>query len=380
MGEDYRACGYLPMTSALTRLSDFFATRGFICPDIALLQPAEPFLDTAGERMRGQIFMTSDRRGNHLCLRPEFTIPVCLEHLRGARPDGKYAYGGVVFRQGNDNDTAIEFIQAGVEFIGGESSRACDVECIALALDALGQIDAKELKLFFGDQAVFEALLEALDLPPAWQARLGRAFGDRDKLASDLHLMAERNGWSLDNIDAPLRKALEDNNGAQVEQLISLRMKQGNLPVSGGRTASDIARRLMTKAELTTSQLSDNQRRILSGFLQLDVPLERAQETLDSFAREARIDIREAIAKFSTRTDLLLEGPGRICEIRWQAGFGRSLDYYTGIVFEIFLTNQKHPVCGGGRYDHLMEVLGAKENVPAIGFSIWLDRLQGGAS
>lgn len=56
--------------------------------DTPVIQPAEPFLDIAGEDLRRRIFMTESETGASLCLRPEFTIPVCLRHIetRPARP------------------------------------------------------------------------------------------------------------------------------------------------------------------------------------------------------------------------------------------------------------------------------------------------------
>jgi histidyl-tRNA synthetase len=49
----------------------------------------------------------------------------------------------------------------------------------------------------------------------------------------------------------------------------------------------------------------------------------------------------------------------------------RGLDYYTGPVFEIFDTDPTNArsICGGGRYDNLMEIFGA-ETVPAVGFGL----------
>jgi len=56
----------------------------------------------------------------------------------------------------------------------------------------------------------------------------------------------------------------------------------------------------------------------------------------------------------------------------------RGLDYYTDTVFEI-KTNidnlgTANTICGGGRYNSLIEYL-SNENIPAIGFSIGLERL-----
>ena len=33
-------------------------------------------------------------------------------------------------------------------------------------------------------------------------------------------------------------------------------------------------------------------------------------------------------------------------------------------------------LAGGGRFDKLMTFLGAKERIPAVGFSLWLDRIE----
>ncbi len=47
----------------------------------------------------------------------------------------------------------------------------------------------------------------------------------------------------------------------------------------------------------------------------------------------------------------------------------RGFDYYTGIIFEVFDTNEKNnrSLFGGGRYDELMEIFD-EEKIPAVGF------------
>lgn len=49
----------------------------------------------------------------------------------------------------------------------------------------------------------------------------------------------------------------------------------------------------------------------------------------------------------------------------------RGFDYYTGVVFEVFDTNQENPrsLFGGGRYDNLTTLF-VKESVPAFGFGM----------
>ena len=59
-------------------------------------------------------------------------------------------------------------------------------------------------------------------------------------------------------------------------------------------------------------------------------------------------------------------------------GMGRGLHYYTGIVFEIHAEDggADSQLCGGGRYDDLLRVLGANQDVPAIGFAYGVERVR----
>jgi histidyl-tRNA synthetase len=57
----------------------------------------------------------------------------------------------------------------------------------------------------------------------------------------------------------------------------------------------------------------------------------------------------------------------------------RGLDYYTGTVFEVRGTTgelgAQNTLCGGGRYDTLVEELGGPKGTPAVGFAFGLERL-----
>ena len=64
----------------------------------------------------------------------------------------------------------------------------------------------------------------------------------------------------------------------------------------------------------------------------------------------------------------LLEGYDLADRVVFDASVVRGLAYYTGIVFEAFDSGgELRAVCGGGRYDRLLESLGGKA-VPAVGF------------
>ena len=64
----------------------------------------------------------------------------------------------------------------------------------------------------------------------------------------------------------------------------------------------------------------------------------------------------------------LLEAYGIAERVVFDASIVRGLAYYTGIVFEAFDTRGAlRAVCGGGRYDRLLEALGGP-SMPAVGF------------
>ena len=60
-------------------------------------------------------------------------------------------------------------------------------------------------------------------------------------------------------------------------------------------------------------------------------------------------------------------------EVIFITNFGRDIEYYTGIVFEIFSGTKE--IARGGRYDDLLKSLGAKKNIPAVGAAINLNNI-----
>jgi len=58
----------------------------------------------------------------------------------------------------------------------------------------------------------------------------------------------------------------------------------------------------------------------------------------------------------------------------------RGLSYYTRTVFEVHTESEEEgglpvQIAGGGRYDYLARQLGSKKDVPAVGFSVGVDRI-----
>ena len=87
---------------------------------------------------------------------------------------------------------------------------------------------------------------------------------------------------------------------------------------------------------------------------------------LDDAARLAGAD-SPALAQLRRLFELL--GAYGVAErVAFDASVVRGLAYYTGVVFEAFdAAGELRAVCGGGRYDRLLETLGGKP-MPAVGF------------
>lgn len=64
--------------------------------------------------------------------------------------------------------------------------------------------------------------------------------------------------------------------------------------------------------------------------------------------------------------------------IELDVSIARGLDYYTGTIYETFLTDLPNigSICSGGRYDNLAGLF-TKEKLPGVGASLGLDRLIG---
>lgn len=354
----------------LRPILDYFTSVGCAQPDIGLLQPADPFLDTTGEDLRRRIFMTQDNGGAHLCLRPEFTVPVCLHHLDSRKGPTRYAYGGSVFRQRKDGPS--EFLQAGFEDLGRPDTERTDAECIAVAAELLRTVGQNQAGLIVGHQSVFVAVLQAMDLPQALHKKLIRAFGDQKMLQEVISQLSTKPDRAHSKLPSQIVETLQSGSEEGLVEEIKELMLSDGLPLTGSRTPHAIAIRLKEQFELGSLWLDEHNRSLLERFLEIDVPLTEAVDVLERFASDTGLSLENAIRPVESLASSLanLETPAN-----YRASFGRRLDYYTGLVFEFYSDGAKKPVIGGGRYDQLMTLLGASSEIPAVGFAVWLDRL-----
>ncbi len=365
------------MTATTLKIETFFKERKCALPDIGMLQPADPILNAAGEDIRRRIFMTNDQLGRDLCLRPEFTIPVCLDHLQSTKEKMRYAYVGKVFRQRADEPA--EFMQAGIEDIGAANAIAADAKSLLQSIELLRMLGKNRLSVTIGDQAIFEAVLTSLGLPKTWRERLLRAFGDKTRLSADLDRLSGETSEQSADLPVDIIQAIREKDSLTLTTFIESEMAKASMSSQHGRSSDEIAKRMMEKAELAETHLSDDKRKVLETFLALDLRLKNADRKLWSFARKFNIPLGDPLEDFHKRIVAIDKLGLENVAIRYKSAFGRRLDYYTGFVFEVNGVGKSaaKPLAGGGRYDGLLTVLGSKAKTPAIGFAVYVDRVVG---
>ncbi|WP_153770816.1 ATP phosphoribosyltransferase regulatory subunit [Labrenzia sp. CE80] len=346
-----------------------------------ILQPADVFLDLVGEDIRRRLFLTNGTDGEDLCLRPDFTIPVCRLHLENgaAERQASYCYHGPVFRQRADGLGEIH--QIGAESLGRGDFVAADADMLALSVQAVNQFGLSDLDIRIGDETLFVEVLKGLDLPVVWQRRLRDLFGDTEKLSEALSRMAGGEANSEDerrDVRLGFLSALEGAEPTAAHAVVEDLLSIAGISAVGGRTPGEIADRFLEQAQLANGAGSNPKAaEILRRYLAISGPADTAARELATFAAETGIDLSEPLASFRDRLDALTAKGLATHTLTFAADFGRRLDYYSGFVFEIhgLDTPSDQQLVGGGRYDKLVQLLGAETEVPAIGFSLWLDRI-----
>jgi len=108
--------------------------------------------------------------------------------------------------------------------------------------------------------------------------------------------------------------------------------------------------------------------KIIRSFLKIDCKLSKLDENLSDFSKNNNLK-KNIFKEFKSIQNLKKLNQ----EVIFITNFGRNIEYYTGIVFEIF--SGKKEIARGGRYDDLLKSLGAKKNIPAVGAAINLNNI-----
>lgn len=354
-------------------LKSLMASRGYEKVSPPILQKARHFLDFSGEDIRRRLYLTTGADGAEYCLRPDFTIPVSLIYLaEKAGTPAALSYLGPVFRQRADGPA--EFSQAGVEMFAHEEAEASEAEILGFASEAVALYGLKKPEIRLGDSAVLSSVLSALDVAEGVARRIRRAMGRGEKaLLEALEPRDPSQGY--DGLVSALGNKKPEEARALVRDILQL----AGIAEIGGRPVEHIGERFVEKAALSGG-LEPRAREVLEAYFAISGRLPEAISALEALSARYGLDLNGRIESFKRRAELLEKGGLDLSSIAFSARFGRRMDYYTGVVFELYDPKNldKGHVVGGGRYDGLLKALGAKTRVPAVGCSIWLERLEGG--
>ncbi len=376
--------------SALTEL---FKEAGYEPVAPSILQPASLFLDRMGEAIRARTYVFTDNDGEELCLRPDLTLPVGRIYVARnpeAQQEARYCYNGPAFRYqpgGAKVAGPREFRQAGIEYIGGGDHVRAEAEVLTLVISAVRAAGLTGYRISLGDLGLFSALIEALDVPERWRLRL-RHFFWRPPSFHDLLKQLSSNGKGmLGKTEARLVGRLDPDDPKAALDVVSKYLKRTKTPLTGTRTLEEITGRLLDHArDAREAPLSTKTVKLIEDYLAVSGPPRAALARIDDLVSAAKLDISSALETARDRLDNFAASGIELGDMEFRAEFGRDLEYYTGFVFQLEVPDAGRAghIAGGGRYDTLLEGLGAPHAVPAVGSAIHTERLlaavEGGAS
>ena len=331
-----------------------FKSNGFVLSEPDVLLNSDYIIERSGEKF-GSSMLTFDREdGKTMCLRPDLTVASCISFLQ-KKTSSKIYYSGQAYRRSDKKGSDFINDQLGIEILGSKNQIQDDFKVISTILSSTKKIK-KKIKIKVGDIGLFKNLINALDMPERWKLRLIRHFW-RPSYFKELLKRLEKNT----DIDA----ITFDDDKKRFYEMKKLDQDQ----MVAGRSISEILRRFDKKIKDPRS-FSDGKKivKIIKSYLKINCKLSELDEKLLNFAKKNNLK-KNIFRDFKSTLNLKKLNK----DINFVTNFGREIEYYTGIVFEIF--SGKKEIARGGRYDNLLKSLGANKNIPAVGAAINLKNI-----
>ena len=296
------------------------ARYGFVEYDGPPLEPLELYTKKSGAEIVDQLYNFVDKGGRDVALRPEMTPTVArmvAAQANALRKPVRWFSIPQLFRYERAQRGRLrEHFQLNAD-IFGDGGESTDAELLALVIDILREfgLSSDDVRVRLSDRRLLNVVLRTLGHP---DDRIPAIYGVLDKL--------DRTPREL-----------------SVEKLVA----------SGCTTAQ--VEELLSLIERTAAEGIDTLAALL----------------VDGDGAARLAGMRETLAM----TEALI-GTAVAPWVRLDLTIVRGLAYYTGIVFEVFdAKGELRAVCGGGRYDDLLNSLGGVD-MPAAGFG-WGDVVLG---
>ena len=333
-----------------------FKKNGFVLSDPDVLLDSDYIIERSGEKFRSSMLSFEREDGKTMCLRPDLTVASCIGFLQKKSPSKIY-YSGQAYRRSGNKDTDFINDQLGIEILGSKNQVQDDFKIISTILSSAKKIKSKKILIKVGDIGLFKSLINALDMPERWKLRLIRHFW-RPRYFEELLKRLEKNT----DVDAVTFNS-------DKKRFNEMKNKRDHDKVVAGRSISEILKRFDKKIKDPRSFVDGKKIvKIIRSFLKINCKLSELDERLLDFAKKN--NLKKNIFK-DFKSILNLKKLNQ--DINFIANFGRDVEYYTGIVFEVF--SGKKEIARGGRYDDLLKSLGAKKNTPAVGAAINLKNI-----
>jgi len=293
------------------RVAQLYGYGEIITP---VLESYELLAAKAGEEIRSRMYAFRDLGGRRVALRPEFTASVARLVATALRSKPKplrmFSVGSLYRYDEPQQGRFREFWQSNYELMGSSKPEA-DAEIIMLTNSLMKAVGLKNFVLRVGHVGVLRRILS--------------------------------------------EEKIEDKAQNGIMQLMD-------------KKEYDEALRLVEKAGASKKCLATIQELVKVRDSKVSEALKKMKRNVESYESAA-----DAVRNLQEILKLVSESGERI-DINVEAGFARGLEYYTGMVFEVYVPEMKIALSGGGRYDKLIEMFGG-ESTPAVGVAPGLDRI-----
>ncbi len=332
-----------------------FKSSGFILSEPDVLLNSEYIIERSGEKFRSSMLSFESENGKTMCLRPDLTVASCIKYLQN-KTKSKIYYSGQAYRRSNKKNSDFINNQLGIEIFGSKNQVKDDYKVISTILNSAKKIKSRKIQIKVGDVSLFKSLITSLDMPERWKLRLIRHFW-RPKYFEELLKRLEKNSDNdAETFDTDKKRFFEMK-----------KMYQGK--IVAGRSISEILNRFEKKIKDPRS-FNEGKKivKIIRSFLKINCKLPQLEKNLLDFTKKNNLKKNIFNDYKSIKNLKKLEE-----DINFISNFGRDIEYYTGIVFEVFVGQKE--IARGGRYDGLLKSLGSKKNIPAVGAAINLKNI-----
>ncbi len=374
---------HLQQRWVLQKLSTFLTQAGYAQVDTPVVECSDLFEESFAKDLWQKLYAF---RLHHrdLCLRPEYTASICrlfLDSYQQQHFPMRFQYAGPIFRyEASSAGQHHQLTQLGIELFGGDQF-ATDAEILQLACDILHEVHISRYRLELGHIGVASKFIRRLHLDDH-AARLLLSLMEQISRSEKGERIAQQRLEALYPPDPGLETSAQTSNiGSSAElQTHYVTSLLDGISISFG---SDDVRREIVERFLWKMARNEQRRQILQALEFL-----RELHAVSGPPPEVFDELRSLLNRYGLGSEPLVELQQLVTMIE-QSGvpreqiilnlsLGRSVSYYTGLVFEIHsLENDgfETQVCGGGRYDALLHAMGSEREVNACGFAFDTERL-----